>query len=212
MAVFAVSCRTAVPTETTSRGELKEIVNSSETTLVDVRIPAEYVENAVKGAVNIPLASIKKNIDYFKAQKKIVVFCNSGRQATEALKILRRNGISNVYSGKTLNNILALQQEKNKMNILEDITFSGEKPSVFSIKKTDKIKYIAVALGKGAVLKKHTASVPTTLLVLKGEINFIIEGKTIHLNSFDIYEIPVNVEHEVVGVSEENLFSLTQEL
>ncbi|MFC6269100.1 cupin domain-containing protein [Frigoriflavimonas asaccharolytica] len=97
-------------------------------------------------------------------------------------------------------------------NIIENITFNNEKPSVFLLKKSDKIKYIAIALGRDAVLKKHTAPVPTTLLVLKGEINFMIGEEKTQLRQFDIFEIPVNVEHEVTGVSNENLFTLTQEL
>ena len=98
------------------------------------------------------------------------------------------------------------------MNILEELEFSTEKANVFHIKKSDKLKYFAVALGKGAVLKKHIAPVPSTLVVLKGEINFMIEGETIHFKPFDIYEIPVSIEHEVIGLSEENLFTVSQEL
>lgn len=98
------------------------------------------------------------------------------------------------------------------MNIVDQITFSKEKPIVFHLKKSAAIKYFAVALGKGAVLKKHTAPVPSTLLVLKGEINFVIDEKITPLKQFDVFEIPVNVEHEVVGLSDENLFTVTQEL
>lgn len=98
------------------------------------------------------------------------------------------------------------------MNILDHISFNTEKANVFNLRKTDKIKYFAVALGKGAVLKKHTAPVPSTLLVLIGEINFVIDGQIINLKQFDVFEIPVNIEHEVVGISDENLFTVTQEL
>lgn len=98
------------------------------------------------------------------------------------------------------------------MNILDKIEFSSEKANVCPIRKSEKLKYFAVALGKGGVLKKHTAPVPATLVVLKGEINFVIQGETINMKQFDIYEIPVNVEHEVIGVSDENLFSVAQEL
>lgn len=97
-------------------------------------------------------------------------------------------------------------------NILDNITFSNDKANVFPLKKTDEIKYFAVALGKGATLKKHMAPVPSTLVVLKGKINFIIKNAEIKLKQFDVYEIPVNVEHEVVGLEEENLFSVAQEL
>ena len=63
-------------------------------------------------------------------------------------------------------------------NIVENIEFSTEKANVFSIKKSDNLKYFAVALGKGGILKKHTAPVPATLVVLKGEINFLIENQS----------------------------------
>ena len=98
------------------------------------------------------------------------------------------------------------------MNILDHISFTTEKANVFNLRKTDQIKYFAVALGKGAVLIKHTAPVPSTLLVLNGEINFVIDGQIINLKQFDVFEIPVNIEHEVVGISDENLFTVTQEL
>ena len=97
-------------------------------------------------------------------------------------------------------------------NIVENREFSTDKANVFSIKKSDNLKYFAVALGKGGILKKHTAPVPATLVVLKGEINFLIENQEIRMKQFDVYEIPVNVAHEVVGLAEENLFSAAQEL
>ena len=97
-------------------------------------------------------------------------------------------------------------------NIVENIEFSTEKPSVYHLKKSDKIKYFAVALGKDAVLKKHTAGVPSTLVVLEGEIRFIMESEEIALKQFDVFDIPVNIEHEVMGVSGKNLFTVTQEL
>ena len=98
------------------------------------------------------------------------------------------------------------------MNILENISFSSEKANVCIIKKNDRLKYFAVALGNGAVMKKHTTSFPATLIVLKGEINFIYEDRQITLREMDTFEIPVNIVHEVVGISDQNLFLVTQEL
>lgn len=97
------------------------------------------------------------------------------------------------------------------MNILENITFSTEKPNVLYLRKNEKVKYFAIALGKNAVLKKHTAPVVSTLVVLKGEINFILDGKVHHLKPFDVFEIPLDIEHEVHGISDENLFTVNQE-
>lgn len=97
------------------------------------------------------------------------------------------------------------------MNITEHIKWT-EKPEVTIIQKTEKIKQFAVALGKNGILRKHKAGVPTLLIMLKGEINFSIENQNHHFKTFETYEIPVNVEHEVTGLSDENLFLLTQEL
>jgi hypothetical protein len=49
------------------------------------------------------------------------------------------------------------------------------------------------------------------LVVLKGEIDFVIDNQHVILKAYDAYEVPVDVEHEVVGLSKENLFLLTKE-
>ena len=70
---------------------------------------------------------------------------------------------------------------------------------------------MAVALGKNSVLTKHKTSTPVTLVVLKGEIDFVIDNQHVILKTYDTYEVLVDVEHEVVGLSKENLFLLTKE-
>ena len=67
---------------------------------------------AVTGAVNVPLATIEDNLDFFRKQKQIVLFCNSGKQATQALQILKKNGINNVESAVSVKNVEAIQNEK----------------------------------------------------------------------------------------------------
>lgn len=111
-AMLLFSCAAKVPIVTTNPVNFKEIVNDPETTIVDVRIPEQFNEKTAKGAVNIPLAKIEDNIDFFKKQKKVVLFCNRGVQAQQALDILKKNGVENVYFGKTLNNVEAIQNEK----------------------------------------------------------------------------------------------------
>ena len=106
------SCKTALPAPQDSRTDVKEMVNNPEATLVDVRIPAQFAEKTAPGAINIPLASIEENLDFFRKQKEIVVFCNTGRQSSEAMEILKKNGITNVYNAKSLQNIEAIQKQK----------------------------------------------------------------------------------------------------
>ena len=107
-----LSCAAKVPVQVNQRADMKEIVNNPETTLVDVRIPEQFAEKTAEGAVNIPLAKIEDNIDFFKKQQKVVIFCNSGFQANQAVELLKKNGVENVYDAKTLKNVDALQHEK----------------------------------------------------------------------------------------------------
>lgn len=98
------------------------------------------------------------------------------------------------------------------MNILETLEFDSHKPNVSIIRKNHKINQFAVALGRGAVLKKHTTSVPATLIVLEGEIRFLMEEREHTFKKLETFDIPVDVTHEVVGVANENIFLITQEL
>ena len=97
------------------------------------------------------------------------------------------------------------------MNILETINFTVDKPAILAIRKTDNINVIAVGLLQNQLLKKHKTSIPTLLLVLKGEVEFRIEDKVIVLKQHETYQIPENIEHEVEGLAMENCFLLTQE-
>jgi rhodanese-related sulfurtransferase len=111
------SCKTATSISEVSRAEVKEMVTNPETTLVDVRINEQFSEKTSPGAVNIPLAKIEENLDFFRNQKQVIIFCNSGKQAAQAVEILKKNGIKNVYDAKTLKNVTAIQQERNKSKV-----------------------------------------------------------------------------------------------
>ena len=55
-------------------------------------------------------------------------------------------------------------------------------------------------------------TIPATLVLLRGKVDFNISGETVVLRDGDVYEIPVNVEHEVVGRDIENVFLIVKEL
>ncbi|WP_330744470.1 rhodanese-like domain-containing protein [Chryseobacterium sp. CP-77] len=105
------SCKTS-PTTAIPTASIKEVVNSSEVTLVDVRIPEQYAAGTAKNAINIPLAEIQNNIETLKG-KKVVVFCNKGIQADQAMEILKKNGVE-AYDGTTWKHVKAIQDETNK--------------------------------------------------------------------------------------------------
>ncbi|KPM46911.1 hypothetical protein [Jiulongibacter sediminis] len=97
------------------------------------------------------------------------------------------------------------------MKNLNEIQFDSEKPSVNIIEKTDKSNYLAIGLLNKQVLTKHKTSFKTILTVLKGKILFKIGLKKIELKSLQVFEIPINEEHEVIGLDSENIFILFQE-
>lgn len=94
------------------QANIKEVVNSSDVTLVDVRIPEQYAAETAKNAINIPLAEIQNNIETLKG-KKVVVFCNKGVQADQAMEILKKNGVE-AYDGTSWKNVKAIQDETTK--------------------------------------------------------------------------------------------------
>lgn len=73
--------------------------------LVDVRTPAEFSAGSVKGAVNIPLDSVRSQLAKFRNKKAIVVFCRSGSRSSQAKSVLEKNGFKNVVDGRTWQNV-----------------------------------------------------------------------------------------------------------
>ena len=82
-------------------------ITKKETFYVDVRTPAEFAQGSVKGAVNIPLDQIEKQLAKFKGKKNIVVFCRSGNRSSNAKAILEQNGIINVTNGGSWEDVIA---------------------------------------------------------------------------------------------------------
>ena len=99
------------------------------------------------------------------------------------------------------------------MNSIEDrLIFSEEKPAVAVLRQSTNLKIIAIGLLKGQLLKKHTTHVPTYLTVLDGEIEFRLPNEINVLKHFDVFDIPVDTLHEVVGLSDKNVFILVKDL
>ncbi|HBV99284.1 MAG: hypothetical protein JL50_06490 [Peptococcaceae bacterium BICA1-7] len=67
--------------------------------LVDVREPGELEETGfIPGAVNIPLGQIEKRLGEISRDRKVVIYCRSGRRSAEAGKLLTEKGYTDVYN------------------------------------------------------------------------------------------------------------------
>ncbi len=81
--------------------------------LIDVREPNEQPKFNPPNTINIPEKLILKSIDKIERNKRVILFCNSGKRSKNALLALKSNSyFNNIMSLK--NGISALEHEKIK--------------------------------------------------------------------------------------------------
>ncbi len=76
------------------------LINREDALVLDVREPAEYAKGHILGAKNAPLADLERRLPElakFKA-RPVIVLCESGNRATNAIGILRRNGFDRAFN------------------------------------------------------------------------------------------------------------------
>ena len=89
---------------------MEELLANPSTTVVDVRETGEFAGGHFEGAINIPLGIVPLRLDEFKAMYgPIVVYCRSGNRSGMAMSLLIQAGISEVYNGGGLNDMLIYQ-------------------------------------------------------------------------------------------------------
>lgn len=76
----------------------KKLDNSEDLFLLDVRNPNEYEIAKIKNSVLIPLPELEPNLNKIPQNKEIIIYCHHGNRSSEAVKILKEKGFSNVKS------------------------------------------------------------------------------------------------------------------
>lgn len=78
--------------------EVKNIVDNSnhylDVLIVDVRSVEEFESGHIQGAINVPLNDISENEMFLN--KKIILYCQSGRRSGEAAILLEKLGYKNI--------------------------------------------------------------------------------------------------------------------
>ncbi len=91
---------------------LKNWLNNNEALVIDVREPAEYEAENIKGSKLIPLSIISKNTLPEGNGKKLVIHCRSGKRSTNACeKLLAEDPNLEIYNLER--GILAWIEAKN---------------------------------------------------------------------------------------------------
>ncbi len=65
--------------------------------LVDIRHPREVQKGTIPGSDNLPMATLSIRLAELPANEKIVVFCDSGKDAKETVRFLRFRGIEDSW-------------------------------------------------------------------------------------------------------------------
>lgn len=78
---------------------IKEIYETRDITLVDVRTPLEFKEGTIVGAINIPMNEVVAKLNELKKMEPLVVFCRSGNRSEQVMHYLRNQGIEEVWNG-----------------------------------------------------------------------------------------------------------------
>ncbi len=79
-----------------STTELKPLLNDRKRFYLDVRTPAEFKGNHIKGFKNIPLQTLNSQLNQIPKDKEVIVICQSGMRSKQAVKVLKKAGYSNV--------------------------------------------------------------------------------------------------------------------
>lgn len=100
IAYFVISRFTAPAKgiKTMSTDELKAELGKKDKQYVDVRTPAEFKANHIKGFKNIPLNDLPKRLDELSKNKETLVICQSGMRSSRAGQLLKKNGFENIVN------------------------------------------------------------------------------------------------------------------
>ena len=76
------------------------LMNSDDAVVVDVRDAADFNKGHIKNAKNIPISSLKGQLDGVakSKDKPVLMYCRSGNISGKACRILKRSGFSNVHN------------------------------------------------------------------------------------------------------------------
>lgn len=68
--------------------------------IIDVRTPGEFASGHIKGAVNIPVDQLSRNLAKLKDKNQVIITCcASGMRSSSARGILQSKGYTRVYNG-----------------------------------------------------------------------------------------------------------------
>ncbi len=100
----------------------------------------------------------------------------------------------------------AIAEVKLMKHTLQDEIKLNIETKTVKILSNPSFKLIGLGFKKGQMLEKHITPTAAILIVQSGSVDFNMSGKTHKLKSGDFFEIPANIEHEVIGKEDSFLY------
>ncbi|VVB96707.1 Thiosulfate sulfurtransferase GlpE [uncultured archaeon] len=80
--------------------QAKEMIDSGNVFILDVRTQEEYDTGHIKNSTLIPVQVLDKKLNELPRDKKILVYCKSGGRSAQASGILVNDGFKEIYNMK----------------------------------------------------------------------------------------------------------------
>jgi rhodanese-related sulfurtransferase len=78
--------------------EAKQLIDSKEVVVLDVRTPEEYQDGHIPNAILIPLQELENKLNDLDKEEPYLVVCRSGNRSAQASEILTSNSFANIYN------------------------------------------------------------------------------------------------------------------
>lgn len=79
-----------------STTELKNQLNRKDVQFIDVRTSGEFKSRNIRQFQNIPLNVLPAKLSQLKKDQEVIVICQSGMRSSNACRMLKKNGFTNV--------------------------------------------------------------------------------------------------------------------
>lgn len=93
----------------------------------------------------------------------------------------------------------------SEKNIDQELVYSDAGKTV-KVLQDSGFKVVGLAFKTGQKLEKHKTGTPAFLFVHQGQIEFSMEGKIHNLEAGSFFNIPINIEHELLAKKDSKAF------
>ena len=87
-------------------------------------------------------------------------------------------------------------------SLTTNLNYKEDKPAITLLMETDATKEIRIIFKKNQEMKEHSAPKPIVVEIFKGEINFGVNQKELHLKKGDLIALEANVPHNLFCIED----------